>query len=86
MTSLWPQHKASPGDGQVKVKLTGAGGHQIPTFGTRKQEMEFSRQLFSHTFVNAAVKTAILGRDFLEANGLLQVPDTNWHLSRHQVL
>ena len=34
--------------------------------------MEFSSRLFSHNFVNAAVKTAILGRDFLEANDLVE--------------
>ena len=34
--------------------------------------MEFSGQLFSHTFVNAAIKTARLGRDFSEANYLVE--------------
>ena len=48
--------------------------------------MEFSGQLFSRTFVNAAVKTPILGRDFLEANDLVD----NYHyrirhLLGHQV-
>ena len=71
-TSLWPQHKASPRDHSVKVKLTGAGGHQIPTFGTRHQEMEFSGQLFNHTFINATIKMAFLGRDFYEANDLVE--------------
>ena len=59
--SLWPRHKATLRDCLVKVKFTSAGGHQIPTFGSQEQEMEFSGQLFSHTFVNAAVKTPILG-------------------------
>ena len=66
--SLWPRHKATLRDCLVKVKFTSAGGYQIPTFGSQAQEMEFSGQLFSHTFVNATVKTPILGRDFLKAN------------------
>ena len=34
--------------------------------------MEFSHQLFNHTFINAAVKMAILGRDFLKSNDLVE--------------
>ena len=34
--------------------------------------MEFSGQLFSHNFVNIAIKTAILGHDFFEANDLVE--------------
>ena len=56
--------EANPRDSPVNVKMTGTGGHQIPTFGSQEREMEFSGQLFSRTFVNAAVKTPILGRDF----------------------
>ena len=64
--------KTPPRDCLVKVKLTSVEGHQIPTFGSRSKEMKFSGQLFSHNFVNPAVKMAILGREFLQANDLVE--------------
>ena len=35
--------------------------------------MEFCGQLFSNTFVNAAIKTPILGSDFLESKNLVEI-------------
>ena len=68
---------ASPADHRAAVSsthsapLVAANGTEIKTYGTRCLPLKFGNKCFQMSFIVADVNQAILGADFLRANGLL---------------
>ena len=66
--SVWPRGDYADATISQQIALQAVNGTKIPTFGIRTREVKLGRKAYSKQFILADIQTPIIGWDFIKAN------------------